>query len=87
LWRGRVFEVYGPGKGIGLRVPVLEQLRYRLVSVLLEHLADPQSEDPAVLAETFFGPGLTDEQDHLVRHALQALLEGRDQIESAGAEG
>ncbi|HEY6314520.1 MAG TPA: NYN domain-containing protein [Streptosporangiaceae bacterium] len=86
LFRGRVFEVYGPDKGIGLRVPNLEQLRYRLVSVLLQNLADPDNEDPAVLAETFFGPSPTDEQDQLVRSALDALLEGRSQIESAGSE-
>jgi hypothetical protein len=86
LWRGRVFEVYGLDQGIGLRVPNLEQLRYRLVSVLLEHLADPASEDAAVLAEAFFGPDPTDEQDQIVRHALQALLEGRNQIETADGE-
>ena len=83
LWRGHVFDVHGPGQGISLRVPNLEQLRYRLVSVLLEHLANPADEDPAHLAEAFFGPSATDEQQRLVSHALQELLEGRNQIQTA----
>ncbi len=83
LWRGHVFEVHGHDKGITLRVPNLEQLRYRLVSVLLENIADPANEDPALLAEAFFGPNPTDEQKGLVSHTLQALLEGRNQIETA----
>jgi NYN domain-containing protein/OST-HTH/LOTUS domain-containing protein len=86
LWRGRVFEVYGPDKGIGLRVPNLEQLRYRLVSVLLENLDDAENEDAAVLAETFFGPDPTDEQHNLVRTALEALLDSRRNIQSARSE-
>lgn len=83
LWRGHVFEVHGHDKGISLRVPNLEQLRHRLISVLLDNLADPADEDPALLAEAFFGPGPTDEQKELVSHVLQALLEGRNQIETA----
>jgi hypothetical protein len=75
--------VHGPGQGISLRVPNLEQLRYRLVSVLLEHLANPADEDPAHLAEAFFGPSATDEQQGLVSHVLQELLEGRNQIQTA----
>lgn len=83
LWRGRVFEVHGLDKGISLRVPSLPQLRYRLVSVLLEQLADPAGEDPAALTETFFGPDPADEQTDLVSRALEALVEGRSQIETA----
>jgi hypothetical protein len=83
LWRGHVFEVHGPDKGISLRVPILEQLRCRLVTVLLENLADPAEEDPALLAEAFFGPNPTVEQNELVSRAWQALLEGRSQIETA----
>jgi NYN domain len=83
LWRGHVFEVHGPGQGVSLRVPNLEQLRYRLVSVLLEHLANPADEDPVHLAEAFFGPSATDEQQRLVSHVLQELLEGRNQIQTA----
>ncbi len=83
LWRGHVFEVHGYDKGISLRVPNLDQLRHRLVSVLLENLADPADEDPALLADAFFGPSATDEQKGLVAYALQALLEGRSQIETA----
>ena len=82
LWRGHVFEVHGHDKGISLRVPNLEQLRYRLVSVLLENISDPANEDPALLAEAFFGSNPTDEQKGLVSHTLQALLEGRNQIET-----
>jgi hypothetical protein len=83
LWRGHVFEVHGHDKGISLRVPNLEQLRYRLIAVLLENLADPAEEDPAILAEAFFGPSPTQEQNRLVSHALGELLEGRNQILTA----
>src|ERR1700761_5262968 len=83
LWRGHVFEVHGHDKGISLRVPNLEQLRYRLIAVLLENLADPSEEDPAILAEAFFGPSPTQEQNRLVSHALGELLEGRNQILTA----
>jgi len=86
LWRGHVFEVHGHDKGISLRVPNLEQLRYRLIAVLLENLADPSEENPAILAEAFFGPGATQEQHGLVSHALQELLEGRNQIQTAVAD-
>jgi hypothetical protein len=75
----------GHDNGLSLRVPNLEQLRYRLVTVLLENLADPADEDPVLLAEAFFGPSPTDEQNQLVSQALQAPLEGRNQIETAGA--
>jgi len=83
LWRGHVFDVRGPGQGVSLLVPNLEQLRYRLVSVLLEHLANPADEDPAHLAEAFFGPSATEEQQRLVSHVLQELLEARNQIQTA----
>jgi NYN domain/OST-HTH/LOTUS domain len=83
LWRGHVFEVHGHDKGISLRVPNLEQLRYRLIAVLLENLADPAEEDPVILAEAFFGPSPTQEQNRLVSHALGELLEGRNQILTA----
>jgi len=85
LWRGHVFEVHGPGRGFSLRVPNLEQLRYRLVSVLLEHLANPADEDSAHLAEAFFGPSATAEQQGLVSHVLDELLEGRNQIQTANS--
>lgn len=85
LWRGHVFDLHGHNKGISLRVPNLEQLRYRLVTVLLENLADPADEDSALLAEAFFGPEPTDEQNDLVAQALQALIEGRSQIATADA--
>jgi hypothetical protein len=83
LWRGHVFEVHGHDKGISLRVPNLEQLLYRLIAVLLENLADPAEEDPAILCEAFFGVSPTDEQHGLVSHALRELLEGRNQILTA----
>jgi hypothetical protein len=51
--------------------------------VLLENIADPANEDPTLLAEAFFGPHPNDEQKGLVSHTLQALLEGRNQIETA----
>jgi len=75
--------VHGHDKGISLRVPNLEQLRYRLIAVLLENLADPAEEDPVILAEAFFGPSPTQEQNRLVSHALGELLEGRNQILTA----
>jgi hypothetical protein len=83
LWRGHVFEVHAPYEGISLRIPNLEQLRYRLVSVLVDNLADPADNDPELLAEAFFGPDPTDEQKQIVSRTLQAFLEGRKQIESA----
>lgn len=85
LWRGRVFELHGPDKGISLRVPDVGQLRLRLVTVLLEHLADPGSESPAVLTEAFFGPDAGCDQEQLVDGALAALLDGRPPAETARA--
>jgi hypothetical protein len=67
-------------------VPHLEQLRYRLLSVLLENPDDPENEDPAVLTETFFGPGPAAEQHNLVRTALEALLDSRRNIQRARSE-
>jgi uncharacterized LabA/DUF88 family protein len=86
LWRARVFELHGHDKGISLRLQDVRQLRLRLITVLLEHLADPESEDPAVLAEAFYGPGATGDQRQLILEALQIALAERNQPEDHGPD-
>jgi hypothetical protein len=86
LWRGRVFDLHGHGNGISLRVCDLGGLRKLLLTVLLEHLASPADEDPAVLAEAFFGPDATEEQIELVTQTQQTLVQERSQAEKTGAE-
>jgi hypothetical protein len=85
LWRARVFELHGHGRGISLRVPGVHELRSRMVTALLQHLADPTGEDPAVLTEAFFGPDHTDEQEELVLRALQTLSEAHERDETGNA--
>ena len=77
LWRGQVFEPHGQNQGIGLRVPDVGELRLRLVTVLLEHLADPSDADPDTLTEALFGAAGGDSQRQLVASALDALAERR----------
>ena len=77
LVRAQVLELHGHGNGMSLRLPDAKELRLRLITVLLGHLADPASEDPGILTEAIYGPGATDEQDHLVLEALQATLRER----------
>jgi hypothetical protein len=77
LVRAQVLELHEHGNGMSLRLPDAKELRLRLITVLLAHLADPASEDPGILTEAVFGPGATDEQDRLVLEALQAALQER----------
>ncbi len=76
-WRGQVFEPHGQSQGISLRLPDTGQLRLRLVTVLLEHLADPADADLATLTEAFFGAAAGDDQRQLVASALAALRDRR----------
>ena len=57
LVRAQVLELHGQGSGMSLRLPDAGELRLRLITVLLGHLADPASEDPGILTEAIFGPG------------------------------
>ncbi len=77
LVRAQVLELHGPGRGMSLRLPDPEELRLRLITVLLGHLADPASEDPAILTEAIFGAGASDGQSRLLLDALQAALQER----------
>jgi hypothetical protein len=86
FWRARVFELHGHEKGISLRLHDAGELRLRLVTVLLEHLADPASEDPAVLAEAFYGAGASSDQQQLIRRALEITLAERSENESSENE-
>ncbi|HUK69344.1 MAG TPA: NYN domain-containing protein [Streptosporangiaceae bacterium] len=80
LVRAQVLELHGQGSGMSLRLSDTEKLRLRLITVLLGHLADPASEDPGILTEAIFGRAAGDEQDRLVRDALQAALQERNDI-------
>jgi NYN domain len=75
LWRARAFELRPPDQGISLRTPDPGDLRLLTATVTLRHLADPASEDPAVLARTLFGPRTDREQEQLVLAALRGLDE------------
>jgi hypothetical protein len=74
FWRARIFELHGHDKGISLRIADPAELRLRLITVLLEHLADPAGEDPAVLAEALFGPAVTADQRDLITAAIGLVL-------------
>jgi hypothetical protein len=74
FWRARIFELHGHDKGISLRIADLAELRLRLITVLLEHLADPAGEDPAVLAEALFGPAVSTGQRDLITQAIGLVL-------------
>ncbi|HKB31135.1 MAG TPA: NYN domain-containing protein [Streptosporangiaceae bacterium] len=77
LVRAQVLELRGQGNGMSLRLPDPQEMRLRLITVLLGHLADPADEDPGILTEAIFGPGAGDEQDRLVLDALKAALRER----------
>ncbi len=77
LVRAQVLELHGQGSGMSLRLPDAGELRLRLITVLLGHLADPASEDPGILTEAIFGPGARCDQDRLVQDGLQAALRER----------
>lgn len=79
FWRARAFGLLGQGKGMSLVIPDTDRLRRRLVMVLLEHLADPASEDQDVLAEAIFGPDASSDQERLIDEALQEVLQERDE--------
>jgi hypothetical protein len=78
--RANAFEMHGQDTGISLRFPDIRQLRLRLATVLLEHLADPASEDPGLLTEVFFGPDADGEQRQLVLEALPRALGESDEV-------
>lgn len=80
LVRAQVLELHGPGKGMSLRLPDVQRLRLRLITVLLGHLADPASEDPAILTQAIFGPDPAADQHRLVGEALEAALAERDEV-------
>jgi len=79
LVRAQVLELHGQGRGMSLRLPDSRELRRRLITVLLGHLADPASEDPGILTEAIFGPGASDDRSRLVLDALQAALQERSE--------
>jgi hypothetical protein len=66
LLHARAFTLLGRDRGISLQVPDAARLRAIIVGQLLRHLADPGDEEPAVLAEAFFGPSASQEQRELV---------------------
>ncbi|HEY6787283.1 MAG TPA: NYN domain-containing protein [Trebonia sp.] len=71
LLHARAFTLLGRDRGISLQVPDAARLRALIVGQLLRHLADPGDEDPAVLAEAFFGPSASEEQRELVATVLR----------------
>jgi hypothetical protein len=73
LLHARAFTLLGRDRGISLQVPDPARLRALIVGQLLRHLADPGDEEPAVLAEAFFGPSASQEQQELVAAVLQAV--------------
>ncbi len=79
LWRGWAFQPLGHDQGIRLQIPDTARLRERVVATLLRQLPDPAAEEPAVLAEAFFGPDPTLEQRSLVETTLATLPAGRDE--------
>jgi hypothetical protein len=72
LLHARAFTLLGRDRGISLQVPDAARLRALIVGQLLRHLADPGDEEPAVLAEAFFGPSASQEQRELVAEVLRA---------------
>lgn len=73
LLHARAFTLLGRDRGISLQVADTAHLRSLIVGQLLRHLADPADEEPAVLAEAFFGPSATAEQRDLVADVLRAV--------------
>ena len=73
LLHARAFTLLGRDRGISLQVADTAHLRSLIVGQLLRHLADPADEEPAVLAEAFFGPSATAEQQDLVAAVLRAI--------------
>jgi hypothetical protein len=71
LLHARAFTLLGRDRGISLQVPDAGRLRALIVGQLLRHLADPGDEEPAVLAEAFFGPSASEEQRELVATVLR----------------
>ncbi len=71
LLHARAFTLLGRDRGISLQVPDAARLRALIVGQLLRHLADPDDEEPAVLAEAFFGPSASEEQRELVTTVLR----------------
>ncbi|MCW2931116.1 MAG: hypothetical protein JWM19_2078 [Actinomycetia bacterium] len=71
LLHARAFTLLGRDRGISLQVPDAARLRALIVGQLLRHLADPGDEEPAVLAEAFFGPSASEEQRELVATVLR----------------
>ena len=71
LLHARAFTLLGRDRGISLQVPDAARLRALIVGQLLRHLADPGDEEPAVLAEAFFGPSASLEQQELVATVLR----------------
>jgi hypothetical protein len=85
LWRGWAFQPLGQDQGIRLQVTDTGPLRERMVATLLRQLPDPAAEEPAVLAEAFFGPEPSAEQRCLIEATLAALPAIRD--EPSGLDG
>jgi hypothetical protein len=73
LLHARAFTLLGRDRGISLQVADTAHLRSLIVGQLLRHLADPADEEPVVLAEAFFGPSATAEQQDLVAAVLRAV--------------
>jgi hypothetical protein len=71
LLHARAFTLLGRDRGISLQVPDVARLRALIVGQLLRHLADPGDEEPALLAEAFFGPAASEEQRELVATVLR----------------
>jgi hypothetical protein len=71
LLHARAFTLLGRDRGISLQVSDAARLRALIVGQLLRHLADPDDEEPAVLAEAFFGPSASQEQRELVATVLR----------------
>jgi hypothetical protein len=71
LLHARAFTLLGRDRGISLQMPDATRLRALIVGQLLRHLADPGDEEPAVLAEAFFGPSAGQEQRELVATVLR----------------
>ncbi|HUN33059.1 MAG TPA: NYN domain-containing protein, partial [Trebonia sp.] len=85
LLHARAFTLLGRDRGISLQVAEATHLRSLIIGQLLRHLADPADEEPSVLAEAFFGPSSSRQQQDLVAAIVRSGAAEPLAVEVTGA--